>query len=308
MNRRLRSGIILLPVLAVMATVSASAALLAERASVALGGSRNRIALTKAYWAAHGCFESIRGAAFDAMLSADARFSGNTATDVWISLDTIALEAVRWHRDRCQVAIRAAGAVPSISTFDQAVWGHALQMHIGAAKADSVVAAVADWVDADDEPRPLGAEREWYLVRELVPPTNQVLQHPEELSLVRGAAALDLDLSDDTTFRVPLGYASPFALSTLPGASPEVLERLSFLRQRSRVIALAELVNGVPGAAGDTLRNHYETWRQRTTPIPDAWQVSIQGFQGSPRLVVRLDATITRIGERGLSVSEWRVW
>jgi general secretion pathway protein K len=47
--------------------------------------------------------------------------------------------------------------------------------------------ALADWIDADDAPRPRGAERDWYLGRRpvLLPP-NAPLGSVSELALVRG--------------------------------------------------------------------------------------------------------------------------
>jgi len=50
--------------------------------------------------------------------------------------------------------------------------------------------ALADWIDADDEPRPRGAERAWYLGQpgRRVPP-NAPFTSPAELGLVRGLDA-----------------------------------------------------------------------------------------------------------------------
>jgi len=50
--------------------------------------------------------------------------------------------------------------------------------------------ALADWIDADDEPRPRGAERAWYLGQpgRRVPP-NAPFTSPAELGLVRGVDA-----------------------------------------------------------------------------------------------------------------------
>jgi len=51
--------------------------------------------------------------------------------------------------------------------------------------------ALADWTDADDEPRPRGAERDWYLMQ--TPPSvprNAPFASPRELGLVRGVAAV----------------------------------------------------------------------------------------------------------------------
>jgi general secretion pathway protein K len=54
--------------------------------------------------------------------------------------------------------------------------------------------AIADWTDADDDPRPHGAERDWYRAR--TPPyvpRNGPLATPAELGLVRGIDGAVLD-------------------------------------------------------------------------------------------------------------------
>jgi len=53
--------------------------------------------------------------------------------------------------------------------------------------------ALADWTDADDEPRPRGAERDWYLGQpgRRVPP-NAPFASPAEIGLVRGVDARTL--------------------------------------------------------------------------------------------------------------------
>lgn len=59
--------------------------------------------------------------------------------------------------------------------------------------APAAADALLDWIDADDRPRPHGAERPWYAARGLPgAPANRPLRAPGEMLLVRGfdAAAL----------------------------------------------------------------------------------------------------------------------
>lgn len=79
-------------------------------------------------------------------------------------------------------------------TLDDWYYGIAMRLFRKAAVLPDLIEGVADWVDADDEPRPAGAEAAWYASRSpSYAQANAPLQTVDELGLVKGFSGKPLE-------------------------------------------------------------------------------------------------------------------
>jgi type II secretory pathway component PulK len=98
------------------------------------------------------------------------------------------------------------------------------------AASDSVADAILDWRDADDEPRPAGAEGGDY--PDSPRPRNAPFANVRELQRVRGLSrrgAHTLLAVDEGP--VCLAHATRVVLASLPGATPALVERIVQARE-----------------------------------------------------------------------------
>jgi type II secretory pathway component PulK len=112
----------------------------------------------------------------------------------------------------------------------------------GERTAEPLVAALTDWVDADDEPEPGGAEAAHY-ARAGSPfrPTNQPMLRLEELTRVQGFSdSVANVLAPFVTVwgdgRVNVNTAPPEVLAAVPGLGTEGAEFVVAARQRDGVL------------------------------------------------------------------------
>jgi Type II secretion system (T2SS), protein K len=109
--------------------------------------------------------------------------------------------------------------------------------------------SLADWTDANDDPRPYGAESFWYLNRGYLPRNGPL--GSADLFLVKGLTPNDfaptlVDSDKGPSYRIPLtrvisttatgstvnpNYAAPGVLRILPGMTEDLLSRILQLRE-----------------------------------------------------------------------------
>ncbi|MGH7719761.1 MAG: general secretion pathway protein GspK, partial [Gemmatimonadaceae bacterium] len=232
-STRGRGGFALLAVLWVIAAVSLLALGLSLVARQSVWAAQNRVDIARATWKAEACLERARAAIGEAL-------SGRTASSVarsasWATLDDVVRTTPVGAGPACEVSARAAGSAVSFAEADdELLRGVLVAARLPRRRVDSLVDALLDWRDADDVPRPHGAERAWYEERGLHPPRNGPPADVRELSRVRGFSSVG---GLDTLFstergRIALDHAPLVVLAALPGFTDETVQRVAERRLR----------------------------------------------------------------------------
>jgi type II secretory pathway component PulK len=307
-----RRGFALLAVLWVIVGVSAIAvaSLLVARGGVS--AARNRVALTRARWQAEDCLERARAVIDDAL--SDGGDVPRPIPGGWATLDRVVPGSPVVNAAACDLTFEAAGTAVDINAADGEQLGALLgALQIPVPRADSMVDALLDWRDADDIPRPLGAEREWYRAAHRAVPRNAELADVRELRRVRGFG-VDV-LSDsvlDAVFTVEPGRivwdrASPAVLASLPGMTPEAVALIAGWRVRGLPVGdAAALGAALSPFAAQTLLARSGDLERLTTTEPDAWVVTTRGHDGAaPRLTAAVTVRLERAGSRAAVVRRW---
>lgn len=302
-----RGGFALVSVLWVIVGVTALALSATLAAREAVAAARNRADLAVAAWRAEGCLERARAAIGEA-LAGDAVAGRRTG---WARMDRAVAESPLLAGEECEVEARAAGTALDVNAADaESLVRLFLALRLSAPAADSLADALLDWRDADDDPRPSGAEAAWYRGRGLRVPRNGPLADGREVLLVRGFESLpgiDTLLTAEPG-RVSLGHAPPTVLASLPGVSAEAVARLVAARLHGAEPAdLAALGGGLsPDARAGMLQRFHEL-SGRATAEPDAWILRARGAAGDPAAVVVAEARLVRDGARAAVVRR-RTW
>ena len=270
----------------------------------ALATAQNRIDLARASWKAEDCLERARAVIGDA-LSAAAADPGNTE-DPWKALDRLVPDAPLLSAAGCEVAVRPAGATVDLNAADEELLrGVFVALGISPMRADSVVAALLDWRDADDVPRPAGAERSWYQAEHRPAPRNGPLADIRELSHVRGLETLEglEGVLGTEPGRISLDHAPPAVLAALPGFTEETVGRV--IERRLRGLGIEDLLalsGELSPAARDALLARYPDLVRTTTTDPDAWIVTSRAGVGTPPLTASIEVRLVRAGSRAAIV------
>ena len=204
-----------------------------------MSGSRNRIALMRGRWRAEDCLERARAVINDALSGGHA--IPRPVAGGWEALDRVVAASPAITDAACDVTLAPTGVAVDLNTADG---GQLLAlfraMGIGEPRADSMVDALLDWRDADDIPRPLGAERDWYRAEGQFTPRNGPFASVRELRRVRGFDENVLpDSVLDAVFTVEPGRARLESRTArraghLPGVSDEILSRVAGLRAQGQ--------------------------------------------------------------------------
>ena len=303
-----RSGFALLSILWILVGVSALALAANLAAREAVAAARNRADLGRAAWRAEACVERARAAITDAL--AEHRHEPPGAT-VWGRMDRVVAESPLLAEMDCEVEVRAAGAALDVNAADDETLRRLfLALGRAPASADSLVDALADWRDADDAPRPSGAEADWYRARRLPPPRNGDFADVREVLLVRGMDAvpeLDTLLSAEPG-RVPLTHGAPAVVAALPGLGPEAAARLVEMRMRGqRVAELAAFTGALSPGAREQAMRHFPALVGAAVAEPEAWIVRGRGAVGAPPAVSVLEVRLVRAADR-TAVVRRRTW
>jgi type II secretory pathway component PulK len=300
-----RRGFALLAVLWVLVGLAGLALALSLVGRDAVGATQNRVSLARAHWLAEGCVNVVRAAAAGE-LADPAR-----ATVAWRALDEVVAAAPLVGSMGCDLSVRPAGATLDVNTADaEQLRRLFLALSIMPVSVDSLVDAIMDWRDSDDEPRQNGAERAWYLDRQRFAPRNGPIADARELVRIRGLdqlAGLDSVLGVDEG-RVLLGRAPRPVLAALPGFTDEMIARIADLRERGALPAdLLTLAGALSPSARDSLAARYAEVVSLATIDPDAWIVTARARDGASPALATVEVRLARAGARA-AVLRHRSW
>jgi type II secretory pathway component PulK len=303
------AGFALLAVLWVMVSVAALGLAVSLAGRETVGAAHNRVSLIRATWLAEGCVERARAVIADALAETPVQAPGGHAG--WRSLDRTVLGARLVAEAGCDVRLEAGGTTIDVNSASEGVLRRFAALHrIPPARADSLVAALLDWRDADQVARPGGAERREYEAAGLHPPRDGPLADIRELRRVRGWMELpELDaLFGVERDRISLEHAPLPVLAALPGFTAEAVARVAERRLRDAPIQdLASLAGELSAGARDSLLAHYPELVAATTTEPDAWLVIGRAGSGSPVVRVTVELRLVRAGGRAAVVRR-RSW
>jgi general secretion pathway protein K len=290
---RSRDGFALLAVLWVTVGLSAMAlgGLLVARDVTA--GAQNRIALLRGQWRAEDCLERARAVIDDALGNGYAM--PRPVGGGWDVLDEVVTASPVITAAACDVTLMPTGIAVDVNTADaEQLVALFRAIGIGEPTADSMTDALLDWRDADDIPRALGAEWDWYHARGRFEPRNGPFADVRELRRVRGfddTLALP-DSVVNAVFTVEPGRivwsrAPLVVLASLPGIGDEALARMAEERARGVPLGSAiELGTSLSPAAHQWLDARSADIQRLTTDRPDAWILTARS--GGTVLEVRL--------------------
>jgi type II secretory pathway component PulK len=289
-----RNGFALLAVLWMLGGGAALGALLMLSTRDAQQVAINRVGLARARWIAEGCVERARAAVDE--------WTASRAIDdsVWAHLDRV-VHSSSLARD-CDLAINPAGITLYVNhASDAALRRFFTSVGLPATAADSLVDAVLDWRDADDDPRVGGAERRWYETAGRLPPRNADIASDEELATIRGLEARPeiVQMLGTAPGRIVLSHAPLPVLATLPGITPSALAELE--RRRAvgdSVIDVVRLAAVLDSATSTALLGQITALNELATPLPDAWTIAARASGGTRALSARLELRVVRSGRR----------
>ena len=297
-ERRDREGFALVAALwivAMVAVVGAGASLIAREG---MASGRNRVALREAAWKAEGCTEIARAVIGEALMPSAGLRAG------WGTLDDAIAESPMLAG--CSVEITPAGVALDVNSASQQELRRLLATSVERAEAiDSLVEALLDWADADDDVRAFGAERDWYESHRRSAPRNGPYAAVAELRLVRGFESLQgIDsLIGVEPGRVTLSHAPVSVIAALPGLEVEAAERIVDRRVRGEPVTdLAAFSGELSPAARDSLHARYATLVSRVALEPDAWIVTAHATNGMPPVTASVELRLVRAGTRAAVV------
>ena len=282
-----------------IAAVVAMSAALTARHGVSEGAAR--VWLERARWEALGC-ERRAVAAIDLVLR-----DAPTATDAAAAWRTLARHlAYAPSIADCDVRLEAAGTRLDVNGASQEMLANLFDALGLESEAPALVDALADWMDADDDPRPYGAERDWYELAGRFLPRNASMPDARELARVRGfeqTRGFDSVLTTEPG-RVSLATAPVPVLMAVPGITRETAEQIVALQEAGTPLRdLLEITRLISSSSVSALQARYVDAVRVTTPDPDAWLVQVRVAHGSPAVSVQLEWRVIRTG-RGCAVAE----
>lgn len=217
-----RDGFALIAVLWLVVALATVLSVGLAPARTAAEATENRLAQTRALWAARACVALLQARDWD----------GGSAPGP----DAVALGISTW----CSVEPLDWDERVNPNVTDSSALARVL--------GDSVqVASILDWLDADDRPREAGAESDWYLSQGRPSPRDGALVSVEEISLVRGFE----DESPEELYglftvrgdgRISPDRAPARALSALTALTPQEISRLVASRSGGGSLTSAESV------------------------------------------------------------------
>ncbi len=248
-------GFALLAALWLIVAMATVVAIALATGRTGLTASRNRIALTRAGWAAEAC---------QAIL--DSRYAAHSETRL---VDTVDLGEGLWCTGRLVEPESRLNL--NLATQEQ------LMSLLG---ADSLAAALLDWRDPDTLARPSGAERGWYLAHHLLPPRDGPLADPRELGRIRGfdsgtVARLVPLVTTTGEGRINLNTAPINLLAALPGLGAEARYFIEQRRASGRPFeSLESLARALSPPGQARLAESWDALQQATTFAPSSRQTS----------------------------------
>lgn len=303
-----QDGYVLLAVLWLLvgASVVGLGVRLAAREAVAT--SMNRMDLRRAAWRAEECLAIARTAIDDVLKGRAGR--GAATGSSWADLDRAVAESSVLRASGCELSFRPVGAALDVNAADGGMLRAALDaLGVEPARADSLVAALLDWMDPDDIPRTGGAERSWYEARGAFPPRNGPIADARELQRIRGFGAVPLEgVFDVEAGRICLLHAHPAVLAALPGFTPEAVDRVLALRRGDGDFPeLPALAARLSQDARARLMASFADLALVATTLPDAWILVSRARVGRPPVTAVVELRLVRAGTRAAVVRR-RTW
>lgn len=292
----MRQGFVLLTILWIIsvAAVVAMGAALAGRRAVLAGTARGQ--LERARWEALAC-ERRAMAAIE--LALDSVPAMDDAALVWRVLPRAVLGSPLLAG--CDIDFEAAGTRLDLNDATEEVIVRLFDAIGLDVDAPQLAAALEDWIDSNDEPRPLGVEASWYEGVGRLTPRNAPLADPAELRWIRGFENLEgLDsVASTSPGRVSLATAPVSVLMAVPGITRETAEAIVALRRSGTPLGdLREIIGSISQRSANELAARYPDAARLTTPDPDAWLVRARVARGLPAVSVQLEWRVIRSGRR----------
>lgn len=289
-----RHGFALVTILWIVTLLSVVVAAADVVAHSALAAEFNRRSLVRSTWQLQGCA---------AWLTSHVEVDDS----LWTDLQRVVLAS---HGDDCEVSLEPDAVGVDLTVPDSAL---ILRVLLAAgtprATADSMAAALLDWIDQDDVPRAAGAEREWYRDHGMAPPANRPVFDRAELELVRGFATRPelTRLFSPRGGRISLVHAPAPVLRSMPGVTDEtaveiVRARGSHAPDWPRVSAL------LTRTSRDSLARASDWLTRHTVWSPDAWFVTLRSREGPSAPAAELRLRLVRVGRRLVSTERVITW
>jgi general secretion pathway protein K len=265
--------------------------LLAGLTGAVLGAARlgaattsNRVALTRAAWAAEACLAAVQE-----------RYAEEGKLDSVLTLELSAGVG-------CRGEVEDPGSRVNLNRAGSEMLGAVLGR-------PELAAAVLDWRDADDESRATGAERDWYEAVGASPPRNGPLAAVEELGFIRGfddsvLARVEPLVTVEGDGHVNLNAAPAAVLGSLPGFSAEAVGVVLARRHSgSGWTSLEEVVYTLAPTARKALSSRYQELAALVQTGSARLVLHVEAMAGGAGLVYRMDVTVAPAGSRLAIVS-----
>jgi hypothetical protein len=257
--------------------------------------------------------------------------SGLRASDPWLDADSLYSGPVFVDSMPVYVVAHDLGMGVNINTIREADLRVMLGFVLGdATTADHITQSIMDWRDADDNPRPNGAERDQYLKDNLLMlPTNGAFREVDDLINVYGMTPDLLELirpyvttHASATVRVNLNTAPEPVLRSLQGITDQILNQILALRSSGRrITSVAQVMTatnrGRPvggGGRGAPPTPQEQRLQATQTQLTNATTVNTTDVEltfivrdSTRAQTTKLVAVISRAGTNQSNIS-WQLW
>jgi type II secretory pathway component PulK len=290
---RRRRGFVLVGVMALLTVVATVIFLSTADARLAVAAINGRTATARLEWTARGCLADVR-AALDAELAGAGE--GPSRDLVWRQVGRTLAPHVSRRQGACEVTAEPFGVRADVNALDSLGLARLLGASFGDG-ADTIVAAVLDWRDADDTRRAGGAEWSWYEEHGRYGPSDAPFVSEDEFELVRGLEGRPEVRALLTTERelISLTHAPPEVLAAVAGEDPLVLSLL--LEARSRATPgqdLRDLFSARDTSVARRAAEQYGALQSRISVEPVAWRLTAHARDEATALEVTVEQRVTR--------------
>lgn len=275
-----RSGFALLAVLWVIAGAAIIVFMIGLEVRTAIESGRNRINSERAYWAALGCLMERR-AAVDELLASE--LDEQRRSQFWRDLPRRLSVSISSDDAGCKVSWLARGTTLNVNTATQA-------------QLVTLFAATG-----------LGSGR-FDLARAVM--NRRPFEDVEQLSFLKEfdghSVPLKTRIGTDTA-RVSLDHAPAEVLMTIPGFSPEVVDRVIERRGASYLsVSMIELIDMVSAGSAEQLREHFPEIMRTAVADTEGWLLVVEAESGFPPISSQLRIALVRHGT-GAATVRWEV-
>lgn len=267
-----RAGFALLTTLVTLVILSAVGAKMLYEIGTITQAAQNRLATTRAGWAALGCLALLQG--------------NYLAPEHPLDQAPIDLGADA----ACSATEADPGARLNVNRADSASLAQFLDSR--------TASAILDWRDSDDADRRGGSEVELYRLDNAAPPRNEPFRHADELLLLRGVNRQRLlekleQLTVHGDGRLNPNLAPVEVLTSLSFLSPSNVEAILARRASEPFSSVAQLQEILGSTEDINATEHFVLDRLRRTVTLVGW-----GSAGARTLEIRRTATLFAVESR----------